>query len=276
MRINFIKLACIFFTIPLETKNSISKTKNSISSFFKRNTQEIVHQEFNDLKKLDLSNLYGNISIETWKQNCVMIELHKKGSSEFCKKSILKHTVKNHALTAEIEIPVDIKGQLNTRILIPENFPVKLNSDAGIISIKGTTGALDLTTESGDIIIILGNNTILAQTNKGNITVQRKTIKTHNCLNLNSVHGNITLMIPQDLEADLEAHNKYGKILSDLFITLHSKTVQLNEETFKDMKHHIHGWIGQPSEEENPATILLNSDFGIITITGYSNKSLKK
>ncbi len=272
MRTNVIKIALIFFTIPIAAKNSIS----TISSFFKRNKQEIVHQEFNDLKKLDLSNLYGDIYVETWKQNCVMIELQKKGSFEFCKKSILKHSVKNHALSAQTETSADLKGQLNIRILVPENFPLKLNSNAGKINIKGSTGALDITTDSGDIFITLGNNTVIAQSNKGHITVQRKMIKAHNCLNLNSVHGDITLMIPQDLEADLEAHNKYGKILSDLFITLHPKTVQINEETFKDMKHHIHGWIGQPSEEENPVTILLNSDFGIIHVTAYSNKSLKK
>lgn len=272
MRTDFIKLVLILFTIPIETKNSTS----TLSSFFKRKKQEIVHQEFNDLKKLDFTNIHGNISVETWKQPCVMIELAKEGSVDFCKNSKFTHTIKNHALSAQTEITKDHKGQLHIRILIPENFPLKLNTNTGKIAVKGNTGALDLTTDTGEIIITLGTGTVLAQTNKGNITVQRKMIKAHNCLNLNSVSGNINLMIPQDLEADLEAHNKYGKILSDLFITLHSKTIQLNEETFKDMRHHIHGWIGQPSEAENPATILLNSDFGIIDIIPFSNKLLKK
>jgi DUF4097 and DUF4098 domain-containing protein YvlB len=272
MRTNFIKIALILFTIPIETKNSIS----NLSSFFKKNKEEIIHQEFNDLKKLDLTNLHGDISVETWKQPCVMIELHKKGSAEFSKNSKLKHTHKNNGLTAQTEIQGTQKGQLNVRILVPENFPLKLTTNTGNVTTKGNTGPLDITTSSGNIIITLGMSTVIAQTDKGNITIQRKSIKTHNCLNLNSVHGNITLMIPQDLEADLEAHNKYGKIISDLFITLHSKTVQLNEKTFKEMKVHIHGWVGQPSDEENPATILLNSDFGTITITGYSSKMLKK
>jgi hypothetical protein len=30
--------------------------------------------------------------------------------------------------------------------------------------------------------------------------------------------------------------------------------MQLNDETFKQMKHHVQGWIGQPQETKNPIT----------------------
>ena len=112
MRINFIKISLILFTIPIVTKNSTS----SFSSFFKKHKEEVVHQEFNDLKKLEITNLYGDISVETWKQQCVMIELHKKGSADFFKNSKLKHILKNHTLIAHTEIQEKQSGRIHIRI----------------------------------------------------------------------------------------------------------------------------------------------------------------
>src|SRR5690606_15459678 len=109
MRINFIKISLILFTIPIVTKNSTS----SFSSFFKKHKEEVIHQEFNDLKKLEITNLHGDISVETWKQSCVMIELHKKGSADFFKNSKLKHTLKNHTLVAQTQVEERHNGRIN-------------------------------------------------------------------------------------------------------------------------------------------------------------------
>ncbi len=276
MYINLLRVTLILSTIPIQTKNSISKMPTKVSSFFSKSKEEIVHQEFNNVKNIELTNLYGNVSVESWKQPCIMIEQRKKGHAEFLKNCYLKANIEDHTVHAKTEIKNNCKGTFNIRILLPENISLKLKTNNGTITIKNHNGPIDLTTNYGNISVVNGNNTTIVQTVQGNITVQKKSIKNDHCLNLQSEHGNITLMIPQELEADLEAHTNYGKITSELFVTLHNQTVQLNEQTFKDMKHHVHGRIGQPNCNENLPTILLKADYGAISILPYSNKKLKK
>lgn len=275
MYINLLRVTLILSTIPIQTKISISKMPKKVSSFFTKSKEEIVHQEFNAIQNVDITNIYGTISVESWKQPCVMIEQRKKGHAEFLKSCSLKIKVEDHTIYGITEIKNNCKGTFNIRILVPENVSLKLKTNHGTIIIKNHNGPMDLTSNYGNITVINGNNTTIAQTIQGSITVQKKSIKNDHCLNLQSEHGNITLMVPQELEADLEAHTNYGKILSELFITLHNQTIQLNEQTFKYMKHHVHGWIGQPNCNENLPTILLKADYGIISILPYSNKKLK-
>jgi len=276
MYINLLRVTLILSTIPIQTKISISKVPTKVSNFFTKSKEEIIHQEFNSIKNIELTNIYGNISVESWKQPCIMVEQRKKGNAEFMKNSKFKTHIDEHTLHAQTEIKNSCRGAFNIRILLPENVSLKLKTNNGSIAIKAHNGPIDLVSNQGNITIVNGNNTVIAHTVQGNITVQRKTIKQDHCLNLQSDHGAVTLMIPQELEAEIEAHTNHGKIMSDIFITLQSQTVQLNEQTFKNMKNHIQGWIGQSSCKENPATILMKSNDGIISILPYSNKKLKK
>lgn len=273
MHTNFIRLILILITIPIHTKISIPKVPTRVSSMFSRSKEEITHHEFNDVQKLELTSLHGNISIETWKQPCVLIELRKKGSGAFLQQATIQHHQQDHTLyaTTKIKDPA-VTGTIHIHILVPEHLPLKLTTEKGNISIKSHNGPLDLTTQWGNITVMQGTNTVLAKTVQGNIVIQRNKMKAGHALNLQADHGNITLCVPQEFEADLEAHTDHGKIHSDLFISLHARTIQLNEETFKQMKHHVHGWIGQPQEIENPITILLGTKYGMINITHCSNK----
>lgn len=276
MYTNLLRVTLILSTIPIQTKISIPKVPTKVSKFFTKSKEEITHQEFNNVTNVELTNIYGNISVESWKQPCIMIEQRRKGNAEFMKSSSLKTHVDGQTLNAQTEIKNSCRGTFNVRILLPENVSLKLKTNNGTICIKGHNGPVDLVTNYGNITIINGNNTAIAQTVQGNITVQKKALKKCHCLNLQSDHGNITLMVPQELESELEAHTIYGKISSDLFVTLQSQTIQLNEQTFKDMKHHIQGWIGQSNCQENPATILMKANYGTISILPYTNKKLKK
>lgn len=269
-----IRLTLILITIPIHTKISIPKVPTRVSSIFSRSKEEITHHEFNNVQKLELSTVHGNISIETWKQPCVLIELRKKGTAHFLAQATLQHQQKDHTLYASTRLKdQNITGTMNIHVLVPDHLPLKLTTTKGNITIKAHNGALDLTTQWGNITITQGTNTVLAKTVQGNIKLQRNKMKPGHALNLQADHGNITLSVPQELEADLEAHTDHGKINSELFISLHQRTIQLNEQTFKAMKHHVHGWIGQPQDTDNPVTILLTTQYGFINILPYKKKS---
>jgi len=272
-----INLLLISFTIPIHTKISIPKLPTKVSDFFSRSKEEITHHEFNDVEKLDLTNIHGDISVETWKQHCVLIEVRKKGSAHFLEQSGIDAQCKNHTLLANTKIKdATATGTIKIHILVPENLPLKLTTIHGIVSVQNHNGPLDLSTEWGAINVEEGNNTVLAKTIQGNITIKRKQMKHGHALNAQTSHGNITIMVPQDFGADMEAHTTAGKITSDIFISLHSQTILLNDETFKQMKFHVRGWVGHPQNTDNPTTILLTTDYGMINIIPYSKHTKPK
>lgn len=274
-------LVLLSFTIPIQTKNSISnisnKVTNSVSSLFSRSKEEVLHKEFNNITHLVITHEHGPIAIESWKQNCILIELKKKGSTQFLQNIELKHQIDNHNLQISTLLQdAKITGLCSLRILVPKNLSIKINTLNGNITIKKVSGPIELTSTRGSIIITQGNGTVIANTVHGNITLQRKKMQKEHALNLHSEHGTIILAVPQDIDADLQAHTTTGKIISDLFITLHPQTVQLNEKTFQEMHHHVHGLIGQPIQHAEPATILLATNSGIIKICAYDALPKKK
>lgn len=270
-------LLLISFTIPIHTKISIPNIPTKITDFFTRSKEEITHHEFNNVHTLDITNNYGAISIETWKQNCVLIELRKKGSQQFLEQTILESQHTNHHLIANIVMNESAgHGTIKVHVLVPETLPIKITTDKDTISTHAHNGSLDLETNSGNITVIDGNNTIIANTATGNITIQRKHIKSGHALNLQSRSGDITLHIPQEINADMEIHTTSGKINSTLFISLQTYITLLNEEIFKNMQYHVRGWIGHPQNIDNPITILLTTDQGNITIKPYQNCTTSK
>lgn len=270
----YISLILISFTIPIQTKISIP---TSVSSFFTRNKEEIVRQEFNNISKLEI-NCDGPVTIGTWKQpGLVLVELKKRGNPQFLESASLKTEKQERDLFVSTQIKdTNASGSLSLHILVPKDLPIKVTTTHGSITIEKASGTLELQTVRGNIAITEGTNTVIAKTVEGNIKVTRKKMQFDHALNLHSQHGNITLNIPQDVNAQLEAHSQHGKIYSDLFVTLHPQTLKLHEETFKAMRHHVHGFIGQQLQNNNPATILLSADFGVIKINGYDSSKKKK
>lgn len=260
-------IAFITFTIPIEPKISIPKLPSRVSSLFSRAQEKTDYQEFNNIKKLEFSSEHGNIVVDTWKQPCVLIEMKKKGFDQFLKTTLLKCTVKNGTLQALIAADENVKkGTISVHIFVPENIITKLSTIHDAITIKNVSGVTELSSQTGAINITGGTHTVIAKTTTGNITVSRKKILSDHVLNIQSESGDITIAVPQEINCELQAHSESGKITSDLLVTLCPEAMQLSNETFKKLQHHVYGFIGQRIDENNPSTILLSSESGSIKI----------
>lgn len=269
--------ALLFITIPIQAKISTTKISNKISSFFSKSKEETIHQEFNNVTRLEIFSNHAAINIECWKQNCVLVELKKKGNAAFLETIQLKTLKKDGTLQISTDMQDEtISGTATIRILVPKNIAIHAQTISKSIIIKKVSGPLEIASDYGDVSIIQGSNTVIAKTQHSNILIQRKKMKSDHTLNISSLSGNITLAVPQNINADLQAHTTSGKIISDLFVTLHPQTIQLHEETFKNMHHHVHGMIGQPILHVEPATILLSTESGNIKIYGYDHINKKK
>lgn len=272
--IKYTSMLLLLCTIPIQTKNSISKISKKISTkataWIKKTKETITHHEFNHVENLAIECLQGSVTIQTWKQPCVFVEFKKNGNSEFANKAILNSKRDGNFLKINTElIDKTVSGSLSLQIFVPQDLPLHVTTDHGTINVSKACGPLQLESFKGSMVITEGNNTVIAKTVHGTITIQRKKIKPSHALNITSTHGNIILAVPQNTNAEIEAHSKYGKIQSDIFVTLKSSTIKLNEVEFKKMPHHIHANIGQILQNNDPATILLSTESGNITISDY-------
>lgn len=279
--IKHVTLLLLVFTIPIQTKNSISNISNKVRSFFKANTEDVIHQECKNVSQLEISCDHGDVTIDSWQQPCVFIELKKKGNDLFLKNAALKMVNDHNNLQVSTTLKETKRselgsGSLSLRVLVPKDLPIKVTTTDKTITINNASGPLELYSTGGAIFVHQGDNTVIAKTVHSNIVVQRKSIKPNHALNLSSQHGNITLAVPQDINAELEAHSLHGKIYSDLFVTMNPQTILLSEETFKNMRRHIEATIGQQLQNNDPATILLSTDFGTIKICGHDCLPKKK
>ena len=275
MKIDYPKclmLVLLSLTIPIETKISIPILTERISCFFGHCKEEIIHKEFNNIKNLEVLCEHGDVLVETWQQPCVLIELKKSGTKEFLEHATITCHQKNSVLQATSIIKEDCQkeGTLSLRILVPSSISLKIKATQGHITIKNVLGTIEALTESTDISIFNGAQDIIATTTDGNIFIQQETITPNSCINAQNTNGNITWSIPQNISCELQAQSEFGKISSDLFITLYPQTIQINEESFNHFKHYVHGSICQKIDSKKESLALLKTDYGSINITNTS------
>ena len=70
MYINLLRVTLILSTIPIQTKISISKVPTKVSSFFTKNKEEIIHQEFNSIKNIFKAKKLESKLISVSKSSC--------------------------------------------------------------------------------------------------------------------------------------------------------------------------------------------------------------
>lgn len=260
----------IMLTIPINTKISIPKFSNRISTFFSKNQEEIVQQEFNNIDTLELFCDYGNITIHSWQQKGCLVEIKKEGNCQQVSTTDVSIEHQNNFLQIQTNCPQK-KQQCPTHfnVIVPEQTSIKVATKSGNIFIKNASGETYAHSQSGNIKIIDGANDLLAKSVSGNITVQREHIETQHTATIETSSGTITLQVPQYIGCNLNACSKYGKILSNLFITLAPQTIKLNEETYKQQRHCIKGSILKQAADFPQGLINLTTTSGMIKICSY-------
>lgn len=267
----YIPLYILLCTIPIQSKISMQNMQNSISKIFSRNKKEtIIHQEFKNIKQLELLCEQGNLSIHTWKQSSTMIELKKIGSPT----QILQTDIDFLQYKDLLQIKTENKDKkhlaiIHINIIVPEETSVKIEIKQGNIFIKNLSGTIQAQTDIGNIDIIDGFQDITAYSKRGNITLQRENMIKTEWISACTENGNIFLQIPQHINSKVLAEAKNGKIYSDLLVTLQSKTTKLTDEIYKQQRHKLNGIISKDENTTASGTINLKTNHGIIKIKNY-------
>ena len=246
-----------------------SKLVNNISTRINNTTDVIQHKEFSQAKHLELNNQNGTIVINSWKQNSIAIEVITSCSENSHKNiSVTMEQIKDTVKVDTLFTGDTTKGSVVFNILLPKNTNLAITTKQGDIIIKDVNGILKLETFSGDIKLVNPHNFLEAKTEDGNIIIRTDSIEESKEFDLISDKGNIEIYTTQAINTSLHASALQGKVISDLPITLDSKTTALNAEAWKHFKQTVHGVIGEPS-----SILSMTTHNGSITIMPYMKQS---
>jgi hypothetical protein len=231
-----------------------------------KNSRELItHKEFPGAQRLEITNEHGNIIINSWNQKTVAIEAIINGN-ENAAKTI---NVDIESIDEIIKIVTKfsdpkIKATVDFNILLPTDIAIKIITKSGDIVIKDINNSLDIQTSSGDIKLANLHNDITAMTKLGNIFFRTLEIKNGKEIELITNKGNIEFCTIPNLNCNLNASALQGKVISDIPITLDSKTTLLNQESWNKHKQVVDGRIGQPDSQ-----LTIIADHGTISIMSY-------
>ncbi|MBP6870204.1 hypothetical protein KBC04_04945 [Candidatus Babeliales bacterium] len=241
------------------------KWVESITSKINNVTDVIHHKEFAQADQLELHNQTGTIVINSWKQNSIAIEVIVSCPESSHKDiKIDMESIDNIVKIHTNFIDEKLKASVVFNILLPKETDITITTKQGDIVIKDVNSQLYLETKQGDIKLVNPHNTVIATAVCGNILMRTDSIETSKTFSLISNKGNIEIYTTPIIDSYIYAYAPQGKILSDLPITLDSKTTVLNPEVWKSFRQIVHGSIGKPDSK-----ITLIADNGSIAIMPY-------
>ncbi len=238
---------------------------DTISSKISGSTNIIVHKEFKNAQRLELSNENGAIVVNSWNQDSIAIEVITS-CSQSSRKDIkvdiesIHDIIKIHTIFAHEKT----KGTVVFNILLPKHVDLIIGTKQGDIIIRDVVSDLNLETCHGNIKLVNPHDTLKAKTGVGDIFIRTDSIQSGKQFNLIVDKGNIEIYTTKIINTYMHASALQGKVVSELPIKLDNITTQLNDEAWKNFRQIVHGMIGEPLSQLN-----ITAHNGSITIMPY-------
>lgn len=251
-------------------------------------------------KTLIIENNLGTIKIKTdWTQNIISLKAVKKASAEnLAQIKIDIDDQKRDTINVRTVFLNDTaQGSVDYSLMVPKQMAIRLKTNKGTIKVKRfdgqvwantengaieiaqvsnkvhatitekgsisidqSTGIIEAATANGNIVLNNTEQSVVATTAKGDIKLQASRLPATSSIRLDAA-GTVQLYLPQETNAHLKACTQKGKVYSDHYVTLASKTTKINNQTWPELQKSIEGTLGTGEAE-----ISLSSACGSIKI----------
>ncbi len=219
--------------------------------------------------KVTLNNINGPITIDTWDNNEIIIEVEKCGIEKRFENTIVteKATDSSYILTTKIEDPNEKSCTVSYTVLIPKNAILfSINNDNGSVTINNTSTAIAATTKVGTIKTVRCTGNIKLHSDYGDIIIEHMSSTQKDSLVLSSSHGSLYISVPKTFNsAHINASAPRGKINSSIPITT-TITTEFNKKAISRLSKNIDGTIGRQESKEK-AHLKLQAERGNIIIS---------
>lgn len=193
--------------------------------------------------ELEIENVNGSITISGWDKPQVRIHAIKtvRGGSDAAGQAMKALRVEIRQTDRGIDIDTiypkksdmgvfdflwgkDVNAAVKYEINVPRSMNVSADTVNGAIRIREISGELELDTTNGRIEVANCSGAVDASTTNGGIDVDLLSVIGGQNMSFETTNGRITLAIPTNLAADINASTTNGSVRSDLPLTMNRST----------------------------------------------------
>jgi DUF4097 and DUF4098 domain-containing protein YvlB len=193
--------------------------------------------------KLEVENLNGNITIESWNKEEVYIEAEKqvrggdrKDAERFMDE--LKVDIEEHG--NEIIITTkhprkqggdfwdwvfgdNVSSSVSYNIRVPQKCDIEATSTNGGVYVTYVEGNIRLRTTNGKINAESVKGVVSARTTNGSVKIELDEVKLNEEMEFLTTNGSVTLYFPKDINCDIRAKTTNGSIRTDFPLEVRGK-----------------------------------------------------
>jgi len=172
-----------------------------------------------------LTNVNGSVAVQGWDRDAVEIRAVKTAKQSASDLALVRIDAESepgrvsvstiYPQGDDVEVSVDYTIHIPRRILLEQLATVN-----GPVHVSGIVGQGELRSVNGDIDVASSEGGFSAHTTNGDIHVELLRLASPGALSLETVNGSITLALPRDAAATLDARSLNGNFHSDLPVAL--------------------------------------------------------
>lgn len=241
-----------FFTavivLPLQAKFSVD---NIVSYVIPKKQEDVINYDHKLVHdgSIKIANTKGNISIKTWNQEHVHIEIIKKGTDKDIAEVSCETYFTSELISLTTQQPEKNSTEIDYNIIMPRTARATVTTDSGSIKINQLHNAISAQTDDGSINITDITHKTYARSGNGSIIAKVQSLPADGQLVLETENGDITTQLPEKTQGNLTAQAMHGKVTSELPVLVSPKLTQLNQEFWDQMKKDIRGTLGKGGAE---------------------------
>lgn len=172
-------------------------------------------------KSLSLTNVNGEIIVESWDRNSLKIVIRKKvyAHSQLEAETLYnKIEIKNIKREDGIEIIPEFhieRGEVNFHLFLPEEANLRIRNRNGDVEVRGVNGAIDISTTNGVVTLSDISGVIEVAAYNGDIECSIKNLEHNSVSEFTATNGDVILSIPDSLELFIYGYAFNGGIESE-------------------------------------------------------------
>lgn len=202
-----------------------------------------------DLKaggRIILSNTNGRIEIRSWDREQVKIEAEKeveagsrRAAEEFMREVRIRIDRREGEILIETDYPRRRHGgnfldfifgrrphvKVDYRLLVPQQVDLDIRSVNGGVEIAEVKGTVRARTTNGAIELSGIRGSVSAKTTNGHIKAELLKLVENEDMEFKTTNGGITVYLPRDVEADINASTTNGSIRTDFPLEIRGRFV---------------------------------------------------
>ena len=187
---------------------------------------------------LSLSNINGHITVNAWDQPRVRIHAQKRAESrdtDAAKQGLASLKIETAAANGGLKIntvyPKSNNGimewiagtsvslSVTYEVTVPRSMNLSLEDTNGAVDITGVHGEHHVETTNGHLELVRCGGSLDAETTNGAIRVELLDVTPGKAVRVETTNGRITLSVPSNFAAKLDAGTTNGSITTDLAVT---------------------------------------------------------